>query len=560
MSQDEKVETMKNARMNRRSLGAGAAGLAGAAALAGKIGGIAPQSALAQDDFSNTLKLSLAAATNVDLNPVGVRTLDSFWLDSCIYDPLVVLSPSWDEVEPALAESYEVSEDGLVYTFHLRQGVTWHDGEAFTASDVVFTYSTILTQALGSTWAADLMIIEGAQEYFDGTAETISGIVAVDDYTVTFTLLRPNSPFVFSVLTLHTMIPEHVWGGMSAEDLAKPVTWDEGHIGTGPFQFVQYQPDQFIELTRYDNAWRGAPLLDRILFVHVGTTPEAIAAALEAGDIDYAGALPAAEFDRLEGLGTLNMTANPVYNVRFLSINSSKPGLNDKRVRQAFAHAMDKQGIVEAIISRGGTNADTITVSSTWANPNVPTYDYDPERAKELLAEAGWDPNQEVVISLYYTDQAHADAIATVQQMFVEAGIKASVLSLDPAASQSYYYTDAEFDIMLAGYGYAPDFDAFARHFTTDGFYPQGQNAGKFSNERVDELFETGRQSVALEDRQAAYKEIQEILVDELPWIPFYHLNLVAGMNKRVVDGDAIVNVWNRPYNWNIEKVSIAAE
>ena len=560
MTNEERLGTMMETKVNRRTLGAGAAGVAGAAALAGKLGGISAQRAFAQDDDSNTLKLSLAAATNVDLNPVGVRTLDSFWLDSCIYDPLVVLSPSWNEVEPALAESYEVSDDGLVYTFHLRQGVSWHDGETFTADDVLFTYHTILTQALGSTWAADLMIISGAQEYFDGTAETITGIEAVDDYTVTFTLLRPNAPFVTAILTLHTMIPEHVWSGMTPEDLAKPVTWDTGHIGTGPFQFVQYQPDQFIELTRYDNAWRGAPLLDRILFVHVGTTPEAIAAALEAGDIDYAGSLPAAEFDRLDGLGTLNMTANPVYNVRFLSINSSKPGLNDKRVRQAFAYAFDKAGIVEAIISRGGTTANTITVSETWANPNVPVYDYDPEMAKSLLAEAGWDPDQEVVISLYYTDQAHADAVATIQQMFTEAGIKASVLSLDPAAIQSYYYTDAEFDIMLAGYGYAPDFDAFARHFTTDGFYPQGQNAGKFSNARVDELFETGRQAVALEDRQAAYNEIQEILVDELPWIPFYHLNLVAGMNKRVVDGEGIVNVWNRPYNWNIEKVSIAAQ
>lgn len=560
MSRKDTVETITNAKMNRRSLGLGAAGVAGAAAITGKLGGLSPQGALAQDDFSNTLKLSLAAATNVDLNPIGVRTLDSFWLNSCIYDPLVVLSPSWDEVEPALAESYEVSEDGLVYTFHLRQGVTWHDGEAFTADDVQFTYTTILTQELGSTWAADLQIIAGATEYFEGTADSISGIEIVDDHTITFTLVRPNSPFITATLTQNTIIPEHVWGGLTPEDLAKPVTWDTGHIGTGPFQFVQYQPDQFIELSRYDEAWRGAPLLDRILFVHVGTTPEAMTAALEAGDIDYLGAIPAAEYDRLEGLGTLNMSADPVYNVRFLSINSAKPGLDNKLVRQAFAHAMDKAGIVEAIIGRGGTNADTITVSQAWANPNVPTYEYDVEKAKALLAEAGWDANQEVVVSLYYTDQAHADSIATVQQMFSEAGINASVLSLDGGAIQAYYYDNAEFDIMLAGYGYAPDFDAFARHFTTDGFYPQGQNAGKFSNARVDELFETGRTSTVMEDRQAAYNEVQEILMDELPWIPFYHLNLVAGMNKRVVDGDSLVNVWNRPYNWNIEKVSIAAE
>jgi len=542
-------------RLNRRQLAGGAAGV-GAAAIAAKAG-LAPQRAMAQDD-ANTLKLTLAASTNVDLNPIGIRTLGAFYLQSCIYDGLVMSSPSWDEVEPALAESFDVSEDGLIYTFHLRQGVKWHDGEDFTADDVVFTYHTMLNKDIGSYMASTMFVVDGAEAYFNGEAETISGIEAVDDHTVTFTLHEPNAPFTFSILTQHSIIPEHVWKDVPAEEMVKPGTWETGQIGTGPFKFVQYQPDQFLELTRNDDAWRGAPLLDRILFVHVGTTPEATAAALENGDVDYAGGLPASEYERMSGLESLTMYSKPVYNVRFLSVNVAKDFLSDKRVRQAFAYAIDRAGIVEAIISYGGSYTDNLTPSKTWANPDVPKYPFDPEKAKALLAEAGWDPNQEVVVSLYYQDQAHADSIATVQQQLTDIGVKATVLQLDGSAVQDYYYNNAEFEVMLGGFGVSPDFDEYSRIFMSDALWPAGQNAMKYSNPRVDELFIEGRSTVDEAARKTAYDEVQVILADELPWIPFYNLNLVAGMNKRVQNGEDIVNVWNRPYNWNIEKVSIS--
>jgi peptide/nickel transport system substrate-binding protein len=543
-------------RLNRRTLAQGTAAV-GAAAMSAKLG-LSPQAARAQDDDSNTLKLPLAASTNVDLNPIGIRTLGAFYLQSCIYDGLVMSSPSWDEVEPGLAETWDVSEDGLVYTFNLRQGVKWHDGEDFTADDVVFTYHTMLKKDIGSYMASTMFIVDGAEAYFNGEAETISGIEAVDDHTVTFTLTGPNAPFAFSILTQHSIIPEHVWKDVTVEDMVKPGTWETGQIGTGPFKFVQYQPDQFLELTRNDEAWRGAPLLDRILFVHVGTTPEATAAALENGDIDFAGGIPAAEYERMSGIESLTMYSKPVYNIRFLSVNVSKDFLSDKRVRQAIAHAIDRAGIVDAIISYGGSYTDNLTPSTTWANPDVPKYEYDPEKAKALLEEAGWDANQEVVVSLYYQDQAHADSIATVQQQLTEVGIKATVLQLDGSAVQDYYYNNAEFEVMLGGFGVSPDFDEYSRIFMTEAVWPAGQNAMKYSNPRVDELFIEGRSTVDEAARKTAYDEVQVILADELPWIPFYNLNLVAGMNKRVQNGEAIVNVWNRPYNWNIEKVSIS--
>jgi len=378
---------------------------------------------------------------------------------------------------------------------------------------------------------------------------------APDDNTIVFTLSEPNASFAFSILTQHSIIPEHVWKDVPAEEMTKPATWEKGQIGTGPFKFVEYQPDKFLKLEPNPDAWRGAPLLDGILFVMVGTTPEAQAAALEKGDLDYA-QVPASEYDRLSTSTSLTMFSKPVYNIRFLSVNVSKPYLSDARVRQAIAYAIDRAGIVDAIISYGGEQTDNLTPSAKWRNENVTKYPFDAEKAKSLLEEAGWDASQKLVVSLYYQDQAHADAIATVQQQLTDVGINAEVLQLDSSAVQDYYYNNAEFDVMLAGFGVSPDMDEFSRCFMSDSFWPAGQNAMKYVNPKVDELFLAGRQTVDEAARKTAYDEVQVILSDDLPWIPFYNLKLVAGMNKRIQNGDAIANVWNRPYQWNIEKVS----
>ena len=236
-------------RSNRRTLmkGAAATGIA-AAGMRGFSHAGAQDASPVAGTRRNTQAGASAASTSVDLNPIGIRTLGAFYLQSCMYDGLIQSSASWDEVEPALAETWEVSDDGLTYTFHLRQGVTWHDGEAFTAEDVLFTYHTILDRAIGSYMATDLTIVEGAQAYLDGTAETISGLTAPDDNTVVFQLTETSGPFAFSILTQHSIIPQHVWADVPAEEMVKPATWETGQIGTGPFQFDEYLPDQFLKL------------------------------------------------------------------------------------------------------------------------------------------------------------------------------------------------------------------------------------------------------------------------------------------------------------------------
>ena len=162
-------------------------------------------------------------------------------------------------------------------------------------------------------------------------------------------------------------------------------------------------------------------------------------------------------------------------------------------------------------------------------------------------------------MSFYYADQAHMDAFSIIQQQLIDVGINATVFQVDPATIPEFYYEEgAPFHIMLAGFGMAPDMDEFSSLLSTDALWPNGQNATHYANAEVDGLFIEGRQETDRDARKAIYDELQMITSTELPFIPFYNLSLTAGFNNRVQNGEAIFNVWNRPYNWHIESVSVS--
>jgi peptide/nickel transport system substrate-binding protein len=555
----ETGNALLDARLNRRTLAKGFAGVAVATpAVLREATRTVAQEASPVPVTGGELHLTMFDSPNTNLAGIlGITGPATNFLGSTVYNGLVTSSANWEEVEPGLAESWEISEDGLTYTFHLRQGVTWHDGESFTAEDVEFTYLTLLNPAVASIYASVLKGISGAQEYIDGTTPAIAGITIIDDHTVSFTLDAPNAVFLSVSLTGHVIIPKHVWGSVSAADIVKPELWEKTQIGTGPFKFVEYVPDRYLTIERYDEGWRGAPLLDRILFVFVGTTPAARDAALEAGQVDFV-QVSADDYERLKADSNLILTLKPVYNVRYFSINVAKPHFADKRVRQALAYAIDRVGICESILAPIATPTNALMPSKKWANPNLPTYDFDPEKAKSLLAEAGWDSGTEIELSSAYTDQPHVSAVAYVQQQLADVGVKSSIVTLDTSAFSSYYYDEKKFDITLAGFSFAPDFDEFARQFSSDAVWPAGQNAGLYANPRVDELFQLGRSTNDEAQRQAYYFELQSILADELPWIPFYALNIIAGVNARVHNADGVAFPWNRPHNWHSEEVWVS--
>ncbi|MBI3941787.1 MAG: hypothetical protein HY326_02140 [Chloroflexi bacterium] len=200
----------------------------------------------------------------------------------------------------------------------------------------------------------------------------------------------------------------------------------------------------------------------------------------------------------------------------------------------------------------------SISPNNAWANLNVTKYDFNPDKARQLLKDANWDPNQEIELSLYYNDQLSKDYIAAIQQQLQKIGMKVKVVQLDPSSVQQYYYTDKKFDVMYAGSGLSPDMVDFERSFACDADWPKGANAGRYCNTRVDELFKQGKAIPDFAARKKIYDELQTILADEEPWVILHMLKITYGFNKRVVNGDAIARNWNRPYNWHIEDVSVS--
>ena len=158
------------------------------------------------------------------------------------------------------------------------------------------------------------------------------------------------------------------------------------------------------------------------------------------------------DFERMSGIENLTVGSKPVYNVRFLAVNLQQPFLQDERVRQAIAHAIDRAEICAQILTYMSEPLDELAPLGFWVNEDVPAYPFDPEKAKALLAEAGWDPAQELQMSFYYADQAHMDAFSIIQQQLIDVGINATVFQVDPATIAEFYYEEgAPFHIMLGG-------------------------------------------------------------------------------------------------------------
>jgi len=296
-----------------------------------------------------------------------------------------------------LAESWAF--DGNICTFTLRKGVTWHDGAPFTADDVVFTF--LIVGHKDSLWTDSQNLqtmVAGFTEYHDGAAEEITGIQKVDDFTVTFELTQPyRNPFL-STIASYVMTPKHLLSDRPLDELLPEeglckTTWalEEG-IGTGPFKVTQYVPDQFIEFARNEDYYRAEIQLDKIIYTAY-TDGQAQAAALESGEC-HVGTIPPSEYPRFQEMTHIDILLNSglANTAFFLNHNTI-----DQKVRQAMWWALDRQALVDSFYHGATTVPGAIfEYGGHGVGPDVPQYTYDPDKAKALLAEAGWDSSRKL--------------------------------------------------------------------------------------------------------------------------------------------------------------------
>ena len=436
-----------------------------------------------------------------------------------IFNGLVGLDDELNPV-PELAESWEISDDGTVYTFKLREGVTWHDGEPFTSADVKFSFEEALLQFHSRTKA--------------GLENVIESIETPDELTVVFNLTQPYGPMLQRLDVVEaSIIPRHIYEGKEIQNDPANLT----PVGTGPFRFVEYVPGERIVLERNPDYFRaGKPYLDQVIFQIIPDAATALL-ALEQGEVDYLGSVPGSEIERLQAMPELTLVPGFGGSGGSLCQNTLIPDLTEPpfdqlEVRQAFYHALDRQFILDRVyFGQGSVSTGPLSSQMQWAyTPDVTEYAHDPARAEELLEAAGYPAGADGTrLTITFTHPSNFARLGEVMREQLRAvGINLELESLDTTAAVDKVFVQKDFDLGVASYCNGPDPEIGVRRAyisTNIGPIPFSNGAG-YVNEEVDALLNEAAAQTDREERAATYAEFQQAIVDDLP---YFWINDSAG-------------------------------
>jgi peptide/nickel transport system substrate-binding protein len=486
------------------------------AAVAGGAGLILPNAARtaaaapAAQETANALTSTFYAS---DPNPwtsagTGVWT-------SLVFETLVAWDENYANIVPSLAETWETSDDGLVYTFNLRQDVTWHDGEPFTSADVVWSYTTLLSPGIAPSWLLpNLNQIKGGVAYKNGEATEIPGLAAPDDYTVEITIEQP-SPLFIQQIAMPWILPKHLLDGKPIDTLHNDPFFSESLIGLGPFKFEQWERDQFLTIVRNDAYYRGAPQLDSIVARFIDQPSVAILSQ-ENGELDAIDVRTPGDVEAASQNPNVDVFPGPALLCQSIGVGKKPEILTDKRVRQALLYALDRETMVSALW-KGAAQIINVPFSAPWVPvDDVNPYPYDPERAKALLDEAGWDYDTTLEVNAYYTDQFTGQLLAAFQQYYGDIGIKTSVLQAEFENLEADYNA-GNFGLLYQGSSSGPDPDAVYIYFHSESEYNT-----LYADPEVDRLLDEGRTTLDQAQRAEIYSQLAVALAEQNFWLTLW--------------------------------------
>ena len=463
------------------------------------------------------------------------------------------------EAVPDLAETVDVSDDATVYTFKLHENATFNDGTPLTSADVLFTIERAVDTRTGSFWKGRLMGLVGAAEYADQTADTIEGLTAPDEHTVVFTLATPDAAFLPTLadFTGLGILPKHILGEIAPEALIDDPFNLAPTVGAGPYNFVTYESDQYVELEANPTFWGDAPAIQKI-FMRI-LLPDIAAAELESGTIDLI-SVSLDDMERLSQNENLTIVTIPSPSLDSISVNLDREFFKDVRVRQAMQYAIDRESITSQLYKGEAVVRNSPIFGPDWMGvpEGLNEYAYDPEKAKQLLIDAGWDSNLEVEM-MYGAGAASTfnNMVAVIQQQWADVGFKVNLLQLDSAELVRKLVTEPDYDLYIGGGGvYGAEPSISSKYYLSNNFTPGGANNVRYANPELDDLYAQGRAESDQAKRVGIYTQIATILNTDLPSIYLWSPNTAFAVNKRIIGFAPPAYVNNRI--WNAEEWSLA--
>ncbi|HET8728375.1 MAG TPA: ABC transporter substrate-binding protein [Alphaproteobacteria bacterium] len=461
-----------------------------------------------------------------NFNPLAA-TAGFTWL-SLYYEPLVIYDGKLENVVGALASGYEVNAEQTEYTFQLEEA-TWHDGEPFTSEDVRFTIALAKDGASGSVFAARL--------------GSIAEVATPDERTVVLKLSEPDAGLI-DTLTKLMILPEHALSEIPVDGLARNEWWSQTPIGTGPFKFTRYETDQYVELAANPDYRRGEPEIDRVINRYFENTAAAVA-ALRSGEIAIS-YVESNDVGSFEGNDAFRVIEGNSFVVNYIGFNQEVPLWKDVRVRQAVMHAIDRNAIIESLYGGAATPANCGYVADHLVPSDIEPYAYDPEKARQLLEEAGWDEingDDPITLLTYYNTPLATNVLAAVQAMLAQVGINVVPKAVDvPTYNATIYAQEpdwSQFPLVYAGLQNGPDPSALNIGLNEAQIPPAGSNFLRIRMPEVTQAFDAALDETDASKSAERYEEVCRAMNAQLPWATMWVANRYG-----VVSNDLQNFVW----------------
>ncbi|MDP5184673.1 ABC transporter substrate-binding protein [Blastococcus sp. BMG 814] len=464
----------------------------------------------------NTLVAAVGAQPD-QLDPHATSAYPSFQVLENVYDTLVVPSPDDLTMVPSLAESWETSEDGLTWTFTLREGVTFHDGSEFDAADVVYSYNRIMDEELQNAYRF----------------ENVESVEAVDPQTVEITVAQPtpNLPALIGGFKGMAILPE---GAAEEYDLKTEA------VGTGPFTLESFDASS-TQLAAYEDYWGGAPELAGVEFRYI-TEPAAALTALENGEVQWTDNVPPQQIESLQGNEDVQLESIPSVDYWYMSMNFAREPFADPLVRQAIATAIDRESVTEAArFGAAQANQTAIPEGNFFASDYAP-FEADAEAARQLLEESG--VALPIEMGLMVTDEfpETVTAAQVIASQLEPIGINVDVQTVD-FATWLDRQAQGDFDAFMLGWlGNLDPFDYYHSQHITGGV----NNYQGYSNPEVDRLLQAASSETDRDTRKELYNEAVRMIVDDVSYLYLYNPNVVQawapGLTGYTIRPDKAIN------------------
>lgn len=484
--------------------------------------------ALAQEPQKGGTLVFGRGSDAVRLDPADVTDGESVKVITNVFEGLVKYKEGSTEVKPALAKQWRVSDDGKVWEFKLREGVKFHDGSEFTADDVVFTFRRQMNE--------DHPYHKGDFAYWGYMYSMVKSVEKVNEYQVKITLSKPYAPFIYNLATFPSyIVSEEAMKEKGVEGFRTDP------VGTGPFEFTNWEHGSTITLERFENYWGDNAYLDQVVFSVVPENTTRVM-GLKGDDLDLIDGLGPQNVESVRSDDNLKLLTQPGMNVGYLAMNNLKEPFDNKLVRQAVNLAVDKEAIIEGAYKGTAEPAKNPLPPTLWGyNDEVEDYGYDPEKAKELLEEAGYPDGFSA--ELWYMSNPRPympngkKVAQAVQSNLADIGVDIELVTYD-WGTYLEKTENAEHDMALLGWiGDNGDPDNFIYVLLDKDNTKKGSagNVAFYRNDELHNILVQAQQTMGNRDQRAGmYKAAQHVIHEDAPWVPLSHVTKAMGAAQDV--------------------------